>query len=220
MSPPAKKYPELSGCMTCNTKLTVLKPGPRPACTHAGRGNACCTVVALGRLDGRQERFSSPVNPYALSLMTSRDFICARSSVPADWRARISSLYPALWHVYRTGVIWTRRPLLNDTFSSQTVSQSGWKRTCRVLKALLSKEKDGVGHHAVNSNLTPSVQNTHWHAVQNIKMNSSLFHAMFNHTLVFNSVKYKIAVDGFMQGSKSPQNSCAIFQMSTELHLC
>ncbi len=88
-----------------------------------------------------------------------------------------------------------------------TNSQSMWMEgTCRVLKALLSKERrcgeeDGVGHHAVISNLTSSVQKTHWHVFQNIKMNSSLFHVMFNHTLVFNSVKYTMTVDGFMQGS-------------------
>ncbi len=83
--------------MSGNSKRTVLKPGPRPACTHAGRGNACCTGVALGRLDGRQERFSSPVNPYALSQMTSRNFICARSDVKRESAGgRISSLYPAL----------------------------------------------------------------------------------------------------------------------------
>lgn len=95
--------------------------------------------------------------------------------------------------------MWMWRHLQNDTFPSQTVSQYGWKHTCRVLKALLSKEhrcsnkeereEDGVGNDAVISNRTWSVQKMHWHSVQNLKMNCSLFRVMINHT--FYSVKYK-----------------------------
>lgn len=194
MSSPAKKYPELSGCMTCNTKLTVLNPGPRPAFTHAGTGkrllHGCCSWTSR-----RQERFSSPVNPYAL--MTSSNFICARSSVPVDWReagkrwgSDIFALFQFMALLQNRSYMWTRSPLQNDTFSSQTVSQYGWKRTCRFLKALLSKERrcsnkeereeDGVGNDAVISNLTWSIQKTHWHSVQNLKMNSSLFFSVMN----------------------------------------
>lgn len=86
MSPPAKKYLQLSGCMTCNTKLTVLNPGPRPAfnaadaATHAGQGNARgsqrCQAAWLLFLDVLRARtFLQP------ALMTSSNFICVRSSV-------------------------------------------------------------------------------------------------------------------------------------------
>lgn len=63
MSTPAKKYSELSGCMTCNTKLTVFNPRLEPESprqTHTLARSARGTErppghagVVLGRLEGK-----------------------------------------------------------------------------------------------------------------------------------------------------------------------
>lgn len=130
MSSPAKNYPELSGCMTCNTKLTVLNPGPRPDLFTRDREKPAARLLLLDVLKARA--FLQPcVNPYVL--MTSSNFICARSSVPVSGVkqesavGRISSLYPSLWHFYRTGVICEHEGLCKMILSphKQSVNMDG-----------------------------------------------------------------------------------------------
>jgi len=62
MSAPAKKYSELRGCMTCNTKLTVFNPRLEPefppadtlARTQLTRDSPPGHAgVVLGRLEGK-----------------------------------------------------------------------------------------------------------------------------------------------------------------------
>lgn len=89
MSAPAKKYYELSGCMTCNTKLTVFNPRLEPEfprqthshAAHAGQGNARQDTRVLFLDVWRARAFLQPCKSTD-ALMGSSNFICARSSVP------------------------------------------------------------------------------------------------------------------------------------------